>query len=204
MIPMFAEVHKDGKWHKVGKVFPSALPELEGQLTDRVYDGSNKALEDALSGKAPDLNKLNVLNIFPDMPCDASDEIATHISLTGRHVYYVYLDDLFPSLMRYSIYKTGYITEWQYKRLIKDGIQPVHIRHNIPRSTGVKVSQTEMDMILNNPTLRREDVKYFVKYEYDRHSFEKDCPFFFDKIAPVLATLYNDNDDVRIVYGIKE
>lgn len=204
MIPMFAEVLKNGKWHKVGKVFPSALPELEGQLTDRVYDGSNKALEDALSGNAHSLNKLDVLTIFPGMPCDACYEITTHKSLIGRRVYFVHARNLLSSLFRYYISKTGYITEWQYKRLTNDGIQPVHIRHNIPKSIGVKVSPMEMDMILNNPALRREDVKYFVKHEYDKHSFSEDCPFFFDKIAHVLATLYSNNDDVRIVYGIKE
>jgi len=204
MIPIFAEVLKYGKWYKVGNIFPSALPELEGQLTDRVYDGSNKALEDALSGKVPDLNKLDMLNIFSGMPRDACYEIATHKSLIGKQIRSVRVGNLFSSLFRYYISKTGYITEWQYKRLIKDGIQPVHIRHNIPKSTGVKVSPMEMDMILNNPALRREDVKYFVRHEYDRHSFREDCPFFFDKIAPVLTELYRNNDAVRIVYGIKE
>lgn len=204
MIPMFAEVLENGKWHKVTHVFPSALPELEGQLTDRVYDGSNKALEDVLAGNAPSLKKLDVLDIFPGMPRDACYEIATHKSLIGRRVYFVYAGNLLSSLFRYYIRKTGYITEWQYKRLTNDGIQPVHIRHNIPKSTGVKVSPMEMDMILNNPALRREDVKYFVKHEYDRHSFGEDCPFFFKKTAPVLAQLCSEYEKVRIVYGMKE
>ena len=200
MIPMFAEVFKDGKWHKIEKIFPSAIPELDSQLTDRVYDGSNKALENALSGKSD----LKWFDIYDGMPNDASEAIASHISLVNKKVRYVYANHLISSLVRYAIYKTGYITEWQYKRLIKEGIEPVHIRHNIPKSTGVKVTTMEMDMILNNPSLRREDVKYFVKYEYDRRDFDKDCPFFFKKTAPVLAQLWSEYEKVRIVYGMKE
>ena len=200
MIHMFAEFFKDGKWHKVDKVFSSALPELDGQLTDRVYDGSNKALEDALSGKA----HLEYLDIYDGMPNDACEEIDSHKSLADKKVRYVYADNLMSSLVRYSVCKTGYITEWQYKSLAKYGIAPVHIRHNIPKNTGVKVTSMEMDMILHNSALRREDAKYFVKYEYDRHAFNQDCPFFFDETAPTLAYLLSNNEKVRIIYGMKE
>ena len=200
MIPMFAEVLKNGQWHKVGKIFTSALPELEGQLTDRVYDGSNKVLDDILSEKTT----VEGLDIHKGVIRDMSKEIATHRSLVGRKVCFVYASNLLASLCQYSFCKTGYITEWQYKRLINDNIQPVHIRHNVPQSTGVKVSPMEMDMILSNSSLRRDDVKYFVKYEYDRCSFNQDCPFFFNKTVPVLSKLYSNNEEVRVVYGIKE
>lgn len=200
MIPMFAEVFKNGEWHKVRHVFPSALPELDGQLTDRVYDGSNKALEAVLSGKV----NIEVLNIHDGMPDDASAEITEHVSLVGRKVRYVYANDLLSSLVKYYIYKIGYITEWQYKRLVKDGIKPVNIRHNIPKSTGVKVTPMEMDMILNNPVLRREDIKYFVEYKYDGHDFIKDCPFFFSNTALKLAYMLEQYEKVRIIYGMKE
>lgn len=202
MITMFAEALKEGKWYKMGKIFPSALPELEGQLTDRVYDGISRALENALSGES--LKRSDILHIYPGVADDTCDEIAAHPSLIGKCVRHVYADNLLAFLVTYCTCKVGYITEWQYKRFTSDGIQPVHIRHNIPKSTGVKVNPMEMDMILNNPDLRREDVKYFVRHEYDRRAFNQDCPFFFDKIAPILAELYNSYDKVRIVYGMKE
>lgn len=201
MIPMFAEVLKDGEWHKVGKVFPSALPELEGQLTDRVYDGSNKALEDVLFRKT--LREFDIFCVHDGVADDTCDEIATHRSLAKKKVRYVYAKQLMAFLVKHNVYDVGYITEWQYKRL-RDGIKPVNIRKNVPKNSGVKVNKMEMDMILNNPSLRREDVKYFIRHEYNIRAFNKDCPFFFDKTVPVLVDLCNHYDQVRIVYGMKE
>lgn len=202
MITMFAEVFEDGEWHKVGKIFPSALPELEGQLTDRVYDGTNLELEKILSGKGYD--PFERLDIFTGVAEDTSLEIAGHKSFTNKEVRHVYISNLIAFLYTYDVFKTGYITEWQYKRLKKQGHSPVAIRKNIPRAVGIKVTSQEMDMILNNPDLRKEDTKYFVQYKYGNHPFREDCAFFWNETLPVLTGLYEKYENVRIVYGMKE
>ena len=196
MVPMFAEIKVNGKWQKVGQEFPSTFEEMAGSKTDRVYDGDSALLNKVLT------NKDGRLKTYCGYPDDVSKEIKEHTSLIGKDVYYVYLYELIGFLYQYVDEKMGYITEWQYKRLKDKGVQPVVIRHNIPSSFGIIVSKEEMDMILENPELRKEDVKYYVKHVYIREGFDHSCPFFFKEIAPILFRL-NSGTELRIVYGLK-
>lgn len=96
---MHAYVNQDGRWSKVEKEFISTYEDLDGQLTDRVFDGNNKILEEFLTEE-----------------CTEQDG-----------TYVLTLQELLSLPWDREIFSTGYITEWQYRHLKEDGVKPVYI-----------------------------------------------------------------------------
>lgn len=191
---MFAEVRKDGQWHKVGKEFISTYEEMDGILTDRVFDGRNKKL---------DLFLVSESNIF-EMPNDASDEIKNHVVFKHYASRYCYtLRELLNLNWDKEVYSTGYISQWQYERLKNNGIEPVNIL-NAPRRDCLVASHFMMDMIIKYPSLA-DGKKCYVEYQYDKHTMKEQCYFFCNVSIPKLIELIPDGgtaDDVRIIFSI--
>lgn len=191
---MFVEVRENGKWNKVGKEFTSTYEELDGQLTDRVFDGRNVHLLSFLSE-----------NSIPGFPYDASEEIKNHTAFDIAAPHHTTLKELLDLDWYKEVYQYGYITEWQYERLKNDGIKPVHITKNLNllRRDAVTVNPFLMDMIIANPSLR-QDAKYLVSYKYDKHTMKELCDFFCDVSIPKLTKLIPEGgttDDVRVIFS---
>lgn len=189
---MFAEVRRDGQWHKVGKEFISTYEELDGQLTDRVFDGRNK-----------DLNTFLWDYCFMNSnPQDVSEETLQSTKSEGV-VYGLTLSEILKFDWEKEIFKVGYISEWQYKHL-KDGIKPVNITRSPFHGNNMAVTPLHMDLILAHPSLRN-DVRYFVQYQYDKRTAREACDFFCNTSIPGLIKLIPDGgtmDDVRIIFSI--
>lgn len=190
---MFAEVRENGKWNKVGKEFTSTYEELDGQLTDRVFDGRNVHLLSFLSE-----------NSIPGFPYDASEEIKNHVVFKHySSMHHVTLKELLDLDWYKETCQNGYITEWQYERLKNDGVEPVNIIKNLLGRDAITVSPFLMDMIIANPSLR-QDAKYLVSYKYDKHTMKELCDFFCGVSIPKLTKLIPEGgttDDVRVIFS---
>lgn len=190
---MYAEVRRDGQWHKVGREFISTYDELDGQLTDRVFDGRNKELESFLCAQSR-----------TGMPKDASEDIKKNKNFSPSETHFATLREILDFEWDKEIYEIGYVTEWQYKRIINDGISPTIIVKNPFRAGNMVVSQFLMDVIIDNPSLR-QDVRYFVEYQYDKCKMKNVSDFFCNESITGLISLIPDGgttDDVRIVFTI--
>ena len=188
---MFAEVLENGEWHKVGKEFISTYKELEGQLTDRAFDGRNEHLSLFLSE-----------NGVPGFPYDVSDEIKNNVVF--KHYYSIYnltLDEILKLDWYKEIYQIGYISEWQYERLKRDGIAPINILKNASNKS--VASPFMMDMIIKNPALRH-NTRYFVEHKYDKRTMKDLCDFFCDVSISGLVKLIPEGgtaEHVRIIFS---
>lgn len=193
---MFAEVRKDGQWHKVGKEFISTYEEMDGQLTDRVFDG-----------RCADLDIFLVNNCdIAGMPYDVSDDIKNHAVFTHyKTVYCCSLKYLLEFNWDEEIYEYGCITEWQYKRLKENGIPPVHIASERFSFDSIIVHPFLMDMILKHPSLREKNKRYCVKYKHKKKTLREQCEFFCNESISGLIKLIPENgtaNDVRIIFSI--
>ena len=192
---MYAEVRKDGVWHKVGKEFVSTYAEMEGQLTDRVFDGRNKTLEEFLM-------KNNFYTNY--IPNNASEEIKNSVHFDGV-VHWVTLKYLLDLDWDQEIYDTGYISDWQHKRLKEHDINPVSILREHRAKDRKVVSPFMMDMIIAHPALRNDSFGYYVTYVYNKRTIKKECEFFCYVSIPKLIELIPEGgttDDVRIIFNI--
>ena len=190
---MFAEVKQDGQWHKVGKVFKSTYAELDGQLTDRVFDGRNSDLIEFLFS----------YGFLSHMPVDASEAIKNHQCFQEKEVYCASLSEIIDYDWDEEISSIGYITEWQYERLKKDNIAPVRIREQV-LDEALIVTPFKMDLILENPVLRSHS-RYYISYEYERQTMRSICEFFCNGSIPALVKLIPEGgsaDDVRIIFSL--
>ena len=194
MLTMFAEVMKDGKWHKVGNVFKSTYEEMDGQLTDRVFDGYNKELESFL---------LVYGHLFDTNEFDCSEEVKNHKSFceTG---FVATLKEILDFNWNLEQYTTGYISEWQYKHLKEDGAEPVNIFRKPIYKNDAIATPFFMDMISKYPFLRTSS-KYYVEYQYNKTMIKEQCSFFCDVSIPLLIELIPEGgttEDVRIVFNV--
>lgn len=188
---MYAEVCQDGQWHKVGKEFMSTYEELDGQLTDRVFDGRNKDLTSFLFDNC-------FMSSNPESP---SEEIKKFME--KEIVYSLTLNEILGLDWEKEDYKLGYITEWQYKRLKENGIQPVNIIKDPFHIGNIVVSPFLMDMIIAHPSLR-QDARYYIQYKYDFNTIKDQCEFFCNVSIPRLINLIPEggsSEDVRIIFS---
>lgn len=194
MFTMFAEVKQDGEWCKVGKEFKSTYDELDGQLTDRVYDG-----------RCSDLIQFLCSRCCRGEPEYLSADIDGHkLFQDDEFVYHATLRELLELDWDSEIYEIGYISEWQYKRLIQDGVKPIRIMKDVFSKGNMIVTPFLMDVILENPSLR-QDVRYFVKHKYNNCKIRYLSEFFFNESIPGLIKLIPEGgstNDVRIVFSI--
>lgn len=211
MLQMYAEIYKDGVWQKIGAVFESALDELKinKQLTDRPYDGRDKMLFEVLTGQTCKQNKIYSeiphISSVTGIPHDASKELCDKFVRSGKNcIKYISLADLLAFNWQAKIYRRGFITEWQYKRLKEKNITPSYICND-----GVgdcdKVTPFEMDMILQNDNLRTSGASYYILYEYAPKCISTYCEFFCEKTIPALINLLSSADNatannIRIIY----
>lgn len=193
---MFAEVRKDGQWHKVGKEFVSTYEEMEGQLTDRVFDGRNANLSSFLVSNTD----------VSGMPSSVSDEIKYHPVFEHYHSIYCYtLSDLLKLNWDEKDFEIGCISEWQYKRLKEVGIEPVNIIKKHFSLNAVIVDPFFMDMLIKHPSLREDNKRYYVNYKHNQTTKRKQCEFFCNESMSGLIKLIPDGgtaDDVRIIFSI--
>ena len=191
---MFAEVKKDGQWQKVGAVFKSTYEELNGRLTDRVFDGYNKELESFL---------IVYSHLFCTDESECSEEVNNHKAFKGGAGFVITLEELLKLGWNDEKYKVGYISEWQYERFKKDGITPVAITDK-PIIPDVKsVTPFEMDLIIKYPVLRTAR-KYYVAYKYDKRTYAEMFSFFCYESLPALIKCIPEGgtvQDVRIVFN---
>lgn len=196
MLTMYAEVRQNGTWHKVGKEFASTYEELDSinEFTDRVYDRYDKKLVNFLIAQSTH-----------GIPDDVSEEIKTNKYFQNlNNIYHVNLRCLLEFFWEKQEYETGYISEWQYKRMRLDGIDPVHIRSAPP--TGAIVASSFMaELLEKRPELNKENKPIYVQYDYDHHMFYETQEFFCEVSIPELVDLIPENgslDDVRIIFSI--
>lgn len=208
MIAMFAEIKKDGQWHKVDKQFESTFEEMKDQLTDRVYDGVNYILYEVLSGRPYKFNKnysaLPRVNVNCGMPDDACEEIKNNSCFDGKDVYYTSLSSLLEYNWNEEISMVGYIDEWQYARLRRDNVLPITIRHIDALQNNKIMSAFELDILIDNGGLRKMG-KCFVEYKYDYKQLKDKCSFFCKISIPKLMELipvHGTKEDVRIVFSL--
>lgn len=204
---MLAEIFKDGKWHKVGKEFISWWQELSNQLTDRVCDEPNNFfLLSALGKNIGFIRGYNIplIKYNSGWPDDISKDVAN--ILQGKRTFYIDLTDLLNYPLDKSLYLEGYITEWQYRRLKDKGIKPVHIlkpssMSNYDDDRHEFITPYQMDLIIGNPSLR-QNVQYYVLYEYAHTTLRDECEFFYTKSIPKLIELSNGGKNkIRILYS---
>lgn len=197
MIVMFAEVRKDGEWHKVGQKFKSTYEEMEGILTDRVYDGNDLSL---IAFLASDINcELNYIDKL-----DASKMLKVHHLLQDRPINVCTLTNLLRLDWNATESQTVCISEWQYNRLKTDGIEPISIIDKPLRKDAKIVTPFEMDCIIANPVLRAAP-KYYVTYDYIEQKLQDKYSFFCKVSIPELIRLIPEGgtpDDVRIIFTL--
>lgn len=197
MIVMFAEVRQDGVWHKVGKQFKSTYEEIDGVLTDRVYDGNDI---DLISFLANDYNcELDYIDSL-----DVSDESKSHHLLQNRLVNMCTLKNILSLDWDATVSKTGYISEWQYERLKKDNIKPISVLDRPLRKDAEMVTPFEMDLIIEYPFLRTAP-KYYVSYKQIEQQLKDKYQFFCKVSIPELIRLIPENgttEDVRIIFTL--
>lgn len=192
---MKAEVFKNGKWEKVGNVFKSAID--DNLMTDRVFDGRDHILNEIL-GYEKTCN-------FEHTPIE---------KLSGctkvEDTYMVTLSQLMSYNWVMPMSKVGLITEWQYKRLKQDGIEPVNkITYVIDKKHTEIVDTFEMDKIISDNSLRDPEKKYYIKYYYDSKPLSEWCNFFCHVSLPALLRLISFDgpkilSEIRIVYSFVE
>lgn len=195
MLTMFAEVCKDGEWHKVGKVFKSTYEELGDMLVDRVYDGIDENLVGFLKSQS-----------WAGIPEDASEEIKVHKHFQDDdNVYSISLDELMRLDWDIDVYKMGFISDWQYKRFKIKGIEPVDVRDTAP-SDALVVFSFMAELIDKYPALNKDKKKVYVVYYYDKRPLYELIDFFCNVSIPALAELIPENGsayDVRIVFSVE-
>lgn len=191
---MFAEVRQDNIWSKVDKQFKSTFKELDGQFTDRVFDGRDRNLEAFLNNNSYATN----------MPLDVSEEIKSNKYLQGV-VNCIALKELLDLNWDKEVCKTGCISEWQYGRIKNNSDHKPARIFTEPFWKDVEVvSPFKMDLIINNPILRT-GLKYYVQYKYDETTIREQCKFFCEETIPTLIKLIPDGgtvEDVRIIFSI--
>ena len=195
MLNMFAAVRRDGQWHKVGKEFVSTFEELEGQLTDRVYDGRDKGLIEFLKKQCNG-----------GVPMGMSAELMRHNLFDDVPIWHATVIELLGFDWDRPTHKTGYISKWQYKRL-KEGVVPSNIlsENTVQIVRRSVVRPFEADLILQHPALQKYGNNFYVVYEYDHCSFKNLCKFFCETSIPALINLIPEDgtvEDVRIVFSI--
>ena len=192
MLTMFAEARQDNQWYKLEQYFTSTYEELEGEFTDRVYDGRDKQLISFLTAQS-----------YGGMPDDASDDIKNHRFFQGGDIYYTTLKELLAFEWDKVVHKTGYISKWQYERLKKNGVKPANILNEPVLKTTPIVYPFQADFIIDYPSLLKGSL--YVVYEYDHKPFYELCEFFCKVSIPSLIKLIPEGgtmDDVRIVFSI--
>lgn len=184
---MYCEVLGEHGWQRTTRTFQSAL--MDELLTLRVCDERNPIL----------------WQIFGGPEVDSTIEVMPGVQKTDE-CYMVYLTDVLNYNWEATVHKTGIISEWQYKRLKEQGVNPVYIRNSVfdPEMTPV-VSIFDMDAILKDDSLRAA-YKYYVNYEYDFRPLYDVCSFFYNVTIPKLIDLVPDGktECVRLVYDFVE
>ena len=193
MLTMFAEVKQDGKWHKVAKQFESTFEELDGQLTDRVFDGHDKPLVSFLTAQS-----------HGGLPEDVSEDIRVHKYFQNNEICHATLAEVLAFEWDKVIYKTGYISRWQYERIKKNGISPVSIVDNAASIKMPIVEPFHADLMIEYPVLQKFN-KFYVVYKYDHKRVCELHEFFCKVSVPGLVKLIPDGgtaNDVRIVFSV--
>lgn len=188
---MRAEVFKNGEWQKVGNVFESAID--DNLMTDRVFDGRDHILHEILGHKKTcNFEHTPIKKLYE---CVKVED--TYVATLSQLMYYDWTAPMS---------KTGLITEWQYKKLKQDGIEPTRkITYVVDEKNAKIVDDFEMDEIINDNSLRDTEKKYYVKYYYDTKPLSEWCKFFCHVSLPALLRLISFDgpttlNDVRIVY----
>lgn len=205
---MYAEVYKDGAWHFVDEpIFKSALPEMQGHLTNRVCDEHNYVLFEILTGEYFKENrkytKIPQAPFYETLPSTASKEIK--YKFDEENAYTLYLDEVFSYNWDAIIYKKGLISEWQYRRMKKKGIHPAATNRVVFDNEAEVVNPFQMDMILASDALRTAK-KYYVNIELSPTPLREYCKFFCDVSIPALMKLIPEGGsakNVRVIYTVK-
>lgn len=189
---MRAEIFKNNEWQKVGNVFKSAIDDT--LMTDRVFDGRDHILHEILGYK-------KTCN-FEHTPIK---QLQGYVKV--EDTYAVTLSQLMSYDWTASMSKIGLITEWQYKKLKQDGVEPTRkITYVVDEKNAKIVDAFEMDEIINDNSLRDAEKKYYVKHYYDTKPLSEWCNFFCHISLPSLLRLISFDgpttlNDVRIVYS---
>lgn len=184
---IYAEVKIDGLWCKVGQEFTSTYTELKDQLVDRVFDGYDRELYLFLTLHSP-----------TGLPSDLSTHLST-VAVDSPSCHWTTLGDLLNwTVWDEPVYKTGYITEWQYKRLKDKNIKPTYV---VPKAMGPVTTPFMFNMLEQHPSLRTTS-KYYLKYKYDPQTPYEKFSHFCSISIPELISLIPEGgnaEDVRII-----
>lgn len=194
MLTMFAETYQNGEWRKVGNIFKSTYDELDSQSTDRVYDGYDLSFIQFLQSQC-----------YGGVPEGLSAELKAHPFFQDTALWHATLQDLLMFDWDIVECKTGYISEWQYARLKKDGLKPINILDKLYNKEAIVVNNFMMGLLIDYPNLH-DGRKYYTTYKYNKQTYSSKYAFFCNKSIPALIHLIpygGTAADVRIIFSNK-
>lgn len=203
---MYAEVRPDGVWHKIGRMFQSALD--DDLVTDRVCDAHDNILYQIFGYMANEDERhtpITPISELRGLPDDVGEIIGAHPYFqNGGFVSYVTLKEILDYKWDQTSALIGVIPERAYVRLKEEQRAPSRWNYGRLSSNAEIVTPFVMDGILEGNIERQEGVKYYVQLEYDSKSYRDLCEFFCNMSIPQLMTLQLDKmttEDIRVVYS---
>lgn len=218
-ITMYAEVHKNKKWTKVGSVFKNLRYNKERELnkwnqpyTDHSYNGQNYDLFAILAnvrnatGIAGGRTTcgFNTISVPKGLPEDISNEVKELLTNDGYANSYYTLKELKDYNWNQEITHVGVISEAQYIEMKKNQENPHSWSENTFGWDVVVVSPDTMDKILNKTISRNSRIKYYVKLKFFASTYKECCAQFLENTIPALEELVPANgtaEDVRIIFN---
>lgn len=212
-IHIFAEVKKDNKWEKVGKIFNCPYfnenEEENGwnyKFTDSPYRGRNynlfAILADVRNGRGFAGVKIgdgfNPISDPKGLPEDVSEEIKANSDEWGgdghSHSYFSLLELKTYNWNQYTIHQ-GCVDIEEYK-IFKERGHPDSWSGDFWGSSIRKISNEEMDKLILNPP--SDELKYYTLVNW-KSSYKESIGDIWFKNMEELSKLGND-DEVRIVF----
>lgn len=226
-IHMLAERRIKGKWEMVkDRVFPNPYYDdgtdeddnNNTRYTNVPYSNRNydlfAILADVRNGAWGDhFNPISAPKGYPldldpdaqkDLDCiaDYTDDLP-HLSVQHSASYLTLKELLDYDWLSQSHSSFGYVTEEDYKYCIKRGLLPPSWCGGVSGYGIERVSASEMEAILLDPSLRNPSVRYYVGCHFPAESYADAAGSFYTSTIPILKSLIPEGgtpEDVRIVF----
>lgn len=223
-IHMRAEVRNNGKWELIGEIFKNQYYDADKQLTDwnkplvnEPYDGRNynlfAILANVRNGRGfagvKTSDALNYISEPKGYPDDMSEELKKDDwfsveNVDGHSASYFNLQELESFDWLQTFCRCGFITETQYVELKNEGKNPDNWCGDIGGDGIIKLSNEEMDDLINGIYPRNEGKQYYTRATFNPITYAECCGRFLTETIPALIALIPENgtkEDVRIVFN---
>ncbi|MHA1408871.1 MAG: hypothetical protein ACTSQY_00885 [Candidatus Odinarchaeia archaeon] len=223
-IHLYVEIKKNGKWEKVKKGLRSErynpnndyFSKEKFRNGERIYNTRNYVLfaflANVRNGKGfagRDTGNIIVPISFPKgIPLNVSEDIIQDIDswgLNAHSISYLDLSELKKGCedsKNMTLVKRGAVDIKGFKEFKRDGC-PKEWWSDIIGSKIVFISNNEMQKLIDNPTLKKENLYYFTRIEW-RSCLYDSVNRFFEHVLPQLENLKHTNNltdkEIRIVF----